>query len=92
MGNDLEASFQEAKRKMNQLRTSPPLETRVMLWKLYKQATYGDYSDAKVGDHEFAGRNSNEEEIKRGGWGDLKGTPKDAAMRLYLHLADTIRD
>ncbi|QVM89444.1 acyl-CoA-binding protein [Pseudomonas entomophila] len=92
MRDDLEARFLETARRLKQLRTSPPLETRLLLWKLHRQATYGDYDGAGVRGRALAGRNSNEEDILRRGWGELKGTPKDAAMWLYLQLADTIRD
>ncbi|WP_248920536.1 acyl-CoA-binding protein [Pseudomonas entomophila] len=88
MRDDLEARFLETERRLKQLRTSPPLEVRVLLWTLHQQATCGDHDKAEA----LAVSCSYEDDIKRRGWGALKGTPKDAAMWLYLRLADLVRD
>ncbi|MNJ47390.1 Acyl CoA binding protein [compost metagenome] len=86
----IEADFQQAKGKLRLLKTRPTEQERAQLWKHYKQALYGDYDPQK--DYGFNATEylDGDADIKKDGWGDLKGLSQESAKRKYVELSAPI--
>ncbi|MNG81999.1 Acyl CoA binding protein [compost metagenome] len=82
--------LQKAKDSLRDLKTRPNDTERANLWKLYKQAKFGDYSLSSVGNYDPAHYHDGDESIKQAGWADLKGMSKHDATKQYLDLAAEI--
>ncbi len=79
----VETLFEEAVRKS---RTLPPQpnQTLLRLYGLYKQATLGDASGARPAGFDL--RN----QAKFDAWSGFKGLDREAAMRRYIDLVDSL--
>lgn len=86
----IEADFQLAKAKLRTLKTRPTEQERAQLWKHYKQALYGDYDPQKDYGFNAADYSDGDANIKKAGWGDLKGTSQESAKKKYVELAAPI--
>ena len=76
--------FEDAQRRVKELKTAPPNETLLELYAFYKQATSGDVSGSRPGMMDFKGR------AKFDAWAKKKGTSKESAMDAYVALVDTL--
>lgn len=81
---DLEALFQKAQKKSNELPERPDNDTLLKLYALYKQATKGDAGDDRPGMFDFVAR------AKFDAWAEMKGTPSDEAKKQYIALVDKL--
>ncbi len=81
----LKEQFETAAAAVQKLAKRPDDATLLQLYSLYKQATAGNVSGSRPGFIDFVGR------AKHDAWAELKGTPKDDAMRAYVALVDKLR-
>ena len=77
---DLNADFQAAKARVQQLDERPDNDTLLKLYALYKQGTDGDVHGEKPGFFDFVGT------AKYEAWEKLKGTSQQDAMKKYVDL------
>jgi acyl-CoA-binding protein len=78
----LSETFEDAQRRVKNLKTAPSNDTLLELYALYKQGTAGDVSGARPGMMDFKGR------AKWDAWAKKKGTSKDDAMQAYVKVVD----
>ena len=76
--------FEDAQKRVKQLKESPSNEDLLQLYALYKQATVGDVSGSRPGMMDFKGR------AKFDAWTTRKGTAKEKAMDAYVALVDRL--
>ena len=76
--------FEDAQKRVKQLKESPSNDDLLQLYALYKQATVGDVSGSRPGMMDFKGR------AKFDAWSTKKGTAKDKAMDSYVALVDRL--
>jgi len=76
--------FEDAQRRVKELKSAPDTDKLLELYALYKQGTAGDASGARPGMMDFKGR------AKWDAWATKKGTTKDAAMDAYVALVDRL--
>ena len=81
---DLNADFQAAKARVQQLDERPDNDTLLKLYALYKQGTDGDVHGEKPGFFDFVGT------AKYEAWSKLQGMPADDAKRQYIALVDRL--
>lgn len=81
---ELPQRFEDAQQRVKTLRKTPPNETLLELYALYKQATAGDASGSRPGVFDLKGR------AKWDAWAGKKGTPKEKAMDAYVALVDRL--
>jgi diazepam-binding inhibitor (GABA receptor modulator, acyl-CoA-binding protein) len=80
----LTETFEDAQRRVKELKTAPGNDTLLELYALFKQATAGDVSGSRPGMMDFKGR------AKFDAWTTKKGTSKDKAMEAYVALVDEL--
>ncbi len=80
----LTEKFEDAQRRVKELKTAPGTDTLLALYALFKQGTAGDVSGSRPGMMDFKGR------AKFDAWAAKKGTSKDAAMEAYVTLVDSL--
>jgi diazepam-binding inhibitor (GABA receptor modulator, acyl-CoA-binding protein) len=80
----LTEKFEDAQRRVKDLKSAPGNDTLLELYALFKQATAGDVSGSRPGMMDFKGR------AKFDAWTGKKGTSKDAAMEAYVALVDKL--
>ncbi len=78
------AKFEDAQRRVKELKTAPPNDTLLELYALYKQASSGDVAGSRPGMMDFKGR------AKYDAWAKKKRMSKDAAMEAYISLVDKL--
>ncbi len=83
--SDLRAQFDAAAQAAQSLARRPDNDTLLRLYALYKQATAGDAAGGRPGFTDFVGR------AKYDAWAKLKGTGKEAAMRDYIVLVESLK-
>ncbi len=83
--SDLRAQFDAAAQAAQSLARRPDNDTLLLLYALYKQATAGDAAGGRPGFTDFVGR------AKYDAWAKLKGTGKEAAMRDYIVLVESLK-
>ena len=83
--SDLNAQFEAAYERTQQLTKRPDNATLLKLYSLYKQATEGDNEEAKPGFADIVAR------AKWDAWKKLEGTTADEAMQQYVELIDDLR-
>ena len=83
--SDLQAQFEAAANAAQSLSKRPDNDTLLRLYALYKQATVGDATGSRPGFTDFVGR------AKYDAWAKLKGTAKDAAIRSYIALVESLK-
>lgn len=76
--------FEDAQRRVKELKSAPDTDKLLELYALFKQATTGDATGARPGMMDFKGR------AKWDAWATKKGTSKDAAMAAYVALVDRL--
>jgi diazepam-binding inhibitor (GABA receptor modulating acyl-CoA-binding protein) len=76
--------FEDAQRRVKELKSAPDTNELLELYALYKQGTAGDATGARPGMMDFKGR------AKWDAWASKKGTAKDAAMEAYVALVDRL--
>ena len=72
--------FEDAQKRVKQLKESPGNDDLLQLYALYKQATVGDTQGKRPGMMDFVGR------AKFDAWTTKKGLSKDKAMETYVAL------
>lgn len=78
--SDLQSSFEQAAKDIQNLAERPDNDTLLRLYALYKQGAEGDVSGAKPGFFDFVGT------AKYEAWAKLKGTAQDDAKKKYVDL------
>jgi len=81
---ELSAKFEDAQKRVKDLKSTPSNDDLLELYALYKQATAGDVSGSRPGMMDFKGR------AKFDAWAKKKGTGKDKAMTDYVALVDRL--
>jgi acyl-CoA-binding protein len=81
---DLKSEFEAAAAASKTLSTRPDNDTMLKLYALFKQATSGDVTGDRPGGFDFVGA------AKYDAWAKVKGTAKDAAMRSYIDLVNSL--
>ena len=76
--------FEDAQKRVKQLKSAPSNDDLLQLYALFKQATVGDVSGSRPGMMDFKGR------AKFDAWTGKKGTAKDKAMDAYVALVDRL--
>ena len=76
--------FEDAQKRVKQLKESPSNDDLLQLYAFYKQATVGDVSGSRPGMMDFKGR------AKFDAWATKKGTAKDKARDSYVALVDRL--
>ncbi|BBB31713.1 conserved hypothetical protein [Thermotomaculum hydrothermale] len=79
---ELKKQFEEAKKKVFNLKQKPDNDTLLKLYALYKQATEGDISGEKPSIWAM------KEYAKFEAWEKLKGISKKEAMQKYISLVE----
>ncbi|HET9698145.1 MAG TPA: acyl-CoA-binding protein [Terriglobales bacterium] len=78
--------FARAQKEVNELPTRPNNDMLLKLYAYYKQATEGDASGERPEGFDFVRR------AKFDAWSEIKGTPKDEAMKKYVALVASLKN
>jgi len=81
---DLSAKFEDAQKRVKELKSAPSNDELLELYAFYKQATVGDVSGSRPGMLDLKGR------AKYDAWTKKKGVSKDDAMTKYVALVDRL--
>ncbi len=81
----LQEEFENAASRSKEFTKRPSNEELLELYALFKQATEGDVSGERPGGFDFKAI------AKFDAWEELKGKPKDQAMRQYIDLVDKLQ-
>ena len=81
----LQEEFENAAARSKEFTKRPSNEELLELYALFKQATEGDVSGERPGGFDFKAI------AKFDAWEELKGKPKDQAMRQYIDLVDKLQ-
>ena len=81
---DLSAKFEDAQKRVKELKSAPSNDELLELYAFYKQATVGDVSGSRPGMLDLKGR------AKYDAWAKKKGVSKDDAMTKYVALVDRL--
>jgi acyl-CoA-binding protein len=81
---DLAARFEDAQKRVKELKDAPSNDDLLQLYAFYKQVTAGDVSGSRPGMFDLKGR------AKYDAWAKVKGTSKDDAMTKYVALVDRL--
>ena len=82
--SELTVKFEDALKRVKELKQTPSTDDLLALYALYKQATSGDVSGSRPGMIDFKGR------AKYDAWAKKKGVSKDQAMTDYVALVDRL--
>lgn len=83
---DVKVLFDQATAESQNLSERPSNETLLQLYGLYKQSTEGDVNvDPPSNPFDFVSR------AKYDAWSNLKGKPKEAAMKEYIELIGKLK-
>ena len=82
--SDLAAKFEDAQKRVKELKKTPSNDDLLQLYAFYKQATSGDVSGSRPGMLDMKGR------AKFDAWSGKKGISKDDAMTKYVALVDRL--
>jgi diazepam-binding inhibitor (GABA receptor modulator, acyl-CoA-binding protein) len=83
---ELQQQFEEAVAESKLLPEKPSNETLLKLYALYKQSTEGDvHTDPPANPFDFVGK------AKYEAWTEMKGKPKETAMKEYVELVNYLR-
>ncbi|MBI1344459.1 MAG: acyl-CoA-binding protein [Terrimonas sp.] len=82
---DLHKLFEQAVSESKNLTERPSNETMLLLYSLYKQATEGDVNTEPPNPFDFVAK------AKFDAWSNLKGKPKEEAMKEYVNLMDKLQ-
>lgn len=81
----LQEEFENAAARSKEFTKRPSNEELLELYALFKQATEGDVSGERPGGFDFKAI------AKFDAWEELKGKPKDQAMKQYIDLVDKLQ-
>ncbi|MBN1947724.1 MAG: acyl-CoA-binding protein [Bradymonadales bacterium] len=81
---ELVEQFEDAQKRVNNLKSRPGNAELLNLYALYKQGTIGDVTGEKPGRLDFKGR------AKYEAWSQKKGLSKEEAMRQYIAVVDML--
>ena len=81
---ELTEKFDDAQKRVKELKSTPSNDDLLELYALYKQATSGDVSGSRPGMMDFKGR------AKFDAWTKKKGTGKEAAMSAYVAVVNRL--
>jgi diazepam-binding inhibitor (GABA receptor modulating acyl-CoA-binding protein) len=84
---DLQNQFAQAVTDSKALSEKPSNEVLLQLYSLYKQATEGDVTADKEPSNAFDFVNK----AKYNAWNELKGKPKEDAMKEYVLLVEKLK-
>lgn len=76
--------FEDAQKRVKQLKASPGNDDLLQLYALYKQASVGDAQGKRPGMMDFVGR------AKFDAWTTKKTVTKEQAMESYVALVDRL--
>ena len=82
--SELSEKFEDAQKRVKELKQTPSTDDLLALYALYKQATSGDVSGSRPGMIDFKGR------AKYDAWAKKKGVSRDQAMTDYVALVDRL--
>jgi diazepam-binding inhibitor (GABA receptor modulating acyl-CoA-binding protein) len=83
---DLSQAFEQAAKDSKELNSKPTNEILLQLYSLYKQGTIGDVnSEPPSNPFDFVAR------AKFEAWTELKGKPKEEAMKDYIALVEELK-
>jgi diazepam-binding inhibitor (GABA receptor modulator, acyl-CoA-binding protein) len=82
--SELNAKFEDAQKRVKELKQTPSTDDLLALYALYKQAVGGDVSGSRPGMIDFKGR------AKYDAWAKKKGVSRDQAMTDYVALVDRL--
>ena len=82
---DLKSQFETAVAESKSMPEKPDNATLLKLYALYKQASSGDVADKRPGFSDMVGR------AKWDAWNEIKGTGKEAAMKDYVELIESLK-
>jgi carboxylesterase len=80
----LDAKFEDAQKRVKELKSAPSNDVLLELYALYKQGTAGDVTGSRPGMMDFKGR------AKYDAWTARKGMTKNDAMEKYVALVDKL--
>ena len=80
----LDIDFEDAQARVKRLASTPPNDTLLELYSLFKQATSGDVQGKRPGMLDLKGR------AKYDAWETKRGMAKEAAMRAYIACVDRL--
>ena len=80
----LDAKFDDAQKRVKELKSAPGNDVLLELYALYKQGTSGDVTGSRPGMMDFKGR------AKYDAWAQRKGMSKNDAMEKYVALVDKL--
>jgi acyl-CoA-binding protein len=80
----IEAKFEDAQKRVKELKSAPSNDVLLELYALYKQGTAGDVQGSRPGMMDFKGR------AKYDAWAGRKGMSKSDAMEKYVALVDKL--
>lgn len=78
--------FAQAQKDVNELSRRPDNNVLLKLYAYYKQATEGDASGEAPSGFDFVRR------AKFDAWSEIKGTPKNDAMKKYVELVASLKN
>lgn len=84
MSQDLEARFEEAQERVQELPERPSNEVLLDLYAYYKQGSLGDVQGKRPGMLDLKGR------AKYDAWSARKGLSREDAMQAYVDLVDRL--
>lgn len=84
MSSSLSDSFDDAKKKLNQLKEEPNNDVKLKLYGLFKQATVGKCNTSKPGALDFVGK------AKWEAWNSLSSLSQDDAKKQYVSLVHNL--
>ncbi len=82
--SDLAATFEDAQKRVKELKKTPSTDDLLQLYAFYKQATAGDVTGSRPGMLDLQGRATFD------AWTGKKGMSKDDAMTKYVALVDRL--
>lgn len=81
---ELQQQFESAVAQSKELPKRPNNEELLQLYSLFKQATEGDVAGERPGGFDFKAI------AKYDSWAELKGKPKEQAMKEYISLVEKL--
>lgn len=81
---ELSEQFEDAQKRVQNLKTRPNNQELLDLYALYKQGTLGDVVGKRPGRLDFKAR------VKYDSWAERKDMSKEEAMKKYVALVDSL--
>jgi acyl-CoA-binding protein len=84
MDPTLKAKFEDAQKRVKELKRNPGVDALLDLYALFKQGSVGDVQGSRPGMLDLKGRK------KYDAWAAVKGTSAERAMERYVALVDSL--